>query len=273
MAKNLDYFFKASGYDTNKTNWFVDNNNLPAFDSFPRTFTIKLGELDKLGRCTPAYACLDGRKITSGAVIKFSADSISEGSGETVVRIIEEGLDTKLPLEDIKKRIMEETGINTTDPKNTASPYLNIKLDDYKKTARGKIDTIYPTGWIQEKYQGVITGLEEGSNPYLYQRTHLLRHAFTQLNSEPRNIITGTQWLNTVGMLLCENEVLDYLLDNRDKFVQYRVSPIFDGEDLLPYAVRMEALSEDKIVCFNRVIPNTEPGITINYATGRSIVG
>jgi len=81
--------------------------------------------------------------------------------------------------------------------------------------------------------------------------------------------------MNVEGMLPFENQVAEYLKEksNRKNHVLYRVTPIFEGNNLVASGVQMEAYSvEDngKGVCFNIFVYNVQPGVSINYETGES---
>ena len=130
---------------------------------------------------------------------------------------------------------------------------------------RGSISSVYPTGWVQAKYSIISGG-------YLYNRCHLIGWQLTGQNANKKNLITGTRYLNVTGMLPFENDVADYIEDT-DNHVMYRVTPYFSGSNLLASGVQMEAYSvEDsgKGISFNVYCYNVQPGITINYATGKS---
>ena len=77
-------------------------------------------------------------------------------------------------------------------------------------------------------------------------------------------------------MLPFENQVAEYIKkqkSNENRHVLYRVTPIYEGENLLASGVQMEAFSvEDKgeEICFNVYVYNVQPGVVINYATGES---
>ena len=133
---------------------------------------------------------------------------------------------------------------------------------------RGEIGMIRPTGWHQEKYPGIV----ESEPPYLYHRCHLIAYAFTGQNANEKNLITGTQYMNTKGMLPWEIKVARYL-DNSDHHVLYRVTPCFKGEELLCRGVEMEAYSvEDsgRDLCFHVFVYDIQPGIVIDYQTGEN---
>lgn len=123
------------------------------------------------------------------------------------------------------------------------------------------------SGWVQKRYDDVI------KDKYLYNRCHLIGWQLAGENDNKKNLITGTRYLNTEGMLPFENIVAEYIKNNKSNHVLYRVTPIFNGNNLLASGVQIEAWSvEDKGkgVCFNVYCYNVQPGIVIDYATGES---
>ena len=134
---------------------------------------------------------------------------------------------------------------------------------------RESISFIYPSGWKNKDYGELVDG------EYLYNRCHLIGWQLAGENANELNLITGTRYMNVQGMLPFENEIADYLIQkgNKKNHVLYRVTPIYDGNNLVASGVQMEAYSvEDngEGVCFNVYVYNVQPGITINYATGDS---
>ena len=133
---------------------------------------------------------------------------------------------------------------------------------------RGEISSIKNlSGWVQKRYDNVI------KDKYLYNRCHLIGWQLAGENANKNNLITGTRYLNTEGMLPFENRVAEYIKSNQNNHVLYRVTPIFKDNNLLASGVEMEAWSvEDKgqKVCFNVYCYNVQPGIVIDYATGES---
>ena len=128
---------------------------------------------------------------------------------------------------------------------------------------RGNISSVKPTGWKNKDYDNVDGGR-------LYNRCHLIGFQLTGENANEKNLITGTRYMNTEGMLPFENMVADYVHET-DNHVLYRVTPIFDGDDLVASGVQMEAESVEDDgagICFNVYVYNVQPQITINYATG-----
>lgn len=181
------------------TPYVVINNNIPQFSDtdLSNVSYEYYGELDRLGRCTTAYACI-GKDI--------------------------------MPTEE-----------------------------------RGKIGSVKPTGWHTVKYDIV-----EGK--YLYNRCHLIGYQLTGENANNKNLITGTRYMNVEGMLPFENMVEDYISETNNH-VMYRVTPVFEGDNLLANGVQMEAKSVEDSgegILFNVFCYNVQPHVTINYANGDS---
>lgn len=130
---------------------------------------------------------------------------------------------------------------------------------------RGEIENIKPSGWHTVKYD-IVDG------KYLYNRCHLVGYQLSGENANSQNLITGTRYLNVDGMLYFENTVADYV-ESTNNHVLYRVTPVFEGDNLLANGVIIEAYSvEDngKGICFNVFCYNVQPGITIDYSTEES---
>ena len=130
---------------------------------------------------------------------------------------------------------------------------------------RGSIGQVKPSGWVTAKYDFV-------DGKYLYNRCHLIGFQLTGENANTSNLITGTRYLNVQGMLPFENMVADYVKETGNH-VLYRVSPIFDGDNLVASGVVMEAWSvedEGEGICFNVYCYNVQPGVKIDYKTGES---
>lgn len=133
--------------------------------------------------------------------------------------------------------------------------------------ARGQIGDIRPSGWHTVRYDDLI------EDRFLYNRCHVLGYQLTGDNATPENLFTGTRYLNTDTMLFFEDQVAKYLQDEEHHHVIYRVTPVYDGDNLVASGVHMEAFSvEDygKGICFNVYIYNVQPGVLINYADGES---
>lgn len=144
--------------------------------------------------------------------------------------------------------------------------YACIGQDLMPTKERGSIGMVKPTGWHTVRYDDLVDG------KYLYNRCHLIGYQLTGENANTQNLITGTRYLNIEGMLPFENMVADYIQETNNH-VLYRVTPIFEGNNLLANGVLMEGYSvEDKGagVSYRVFAYNVQPGIEIDYATGES---
>ena len=131
---------------------------------------------------------------------------------------------------------------------------------------RGAIGMVKPSGWHTVRYDDVVDG------KYLYNRCHLIGYQLTGENANEQNLITGTRYLNVVGMLPFEDQTADYVKETGNH-VLYRVTPVFKGLELVARGVQMEAWSVEDGgtgVCFNVYCYNVQPGVEIDYATGES---
>lgn len=142
--------------------------------------------------------------------------------------------------------------------------YANICKEIMPKDGetRESISQVKPTGWEQAKVNG----------EYIYNRCHLIGYQLAAENANEKNLITGTRYFNVEGMLPFENKVAEYINQNKKNHVLYRVTPIFEGNNLLASGVEMEAYSvEDngKGLSYNVFVYNVQPGATIDYSTGK----
>ena len=146
--------------------------------------------------------------------------------------------------------------------------YACIGTDSLPNEERGAIGMIKPSGWHTVRYDDII------EDKYLYNRCHLIAFELSGENANPQNLITGTRYINVKGMLPFENRVRSYVEDT-DQHVMYRVTPVFEGDNLVATGVLMEGYSvEDngEGICFNVFCYNLQPHIKINYADGTSEV-
>ena len=144
--------------------------------------------------------------------------------------------------------------------------YANVCQEIMPTEERQGIGQVKPSGWHTVKYNEIIDG------NYLYNRCHLIGYQLAGENDNYKNLITGTRYLNVVGMLDFENMVSDYVHETNNH-VLYRVTPYFEGTNLVASGVQIEAWSvEDggRGICFNVYCYNVQPGIEIDYATGDS---
>ncbi len=140
--------------------------------------------------------------------------------------------------------------------------YACVGADLMPTEDRESISSVKPSGWINAEYDG----------QYLYNRCHLIGFQLTGENANEKNLITGTRYMNVEGMLPFENLVADYVKETNNH-VLYRVTPIFEGDNLVASGVLMEGYSVEDSgegVTFCVYAYNVQPGVTIDYATGES---
>ena len=143
--------------------------------------------------------------------------------------------------------------------------YANICKALMPTEDRESLSSVTPSGWHNKKYDFV-----DGS--WVYNRAHIIGFQLAGEQANAKNLITGTRYFNVIGMLPFENMVADYVRETNNHVI-YRVTPIFEGKNLLCEGVLMEAWSvEDNGdgVCFNVFCYNVQPGVEFNYATGEN---
>lgn len=143
--------------------------------------------------------------------------------------------------------------------------FANIGEDLMPTEKRGSISSVRPSGWQSVQYDNV-----QGKS--LYNRCHLIGFQLTAENANEKNLITGTRYLNVEGMLPFENMVADYIKETKNH-VLYRITPVYEGNDLVARGVLMEAYSvedEGEGISFKVYVYNVQPGIEIDYSNGDS---
>ena len=169
--------------------------------------------------------------------------------------------------EEYKNSSFEEYS-NLDEYGRCGTAFANVCTELMPTEARKEIGYIKPSGWQQEKYPGLV----DSEPPYLYNRCHLIGYQLTGENDNEKNLITGTRYFNVEGMLPFENAVRNYI-DMTGNHVLYRVTPVYEGKNLLASGVIIEAWSvEDagKGLSFNVFVYNVQPGVAINYEDGSS---
>ena len=137
----------------------------------------------------------------------------------------------------------------------------------FPKDSRNGIDPdIKPSGWKQAHYDFI-----HDNDGFLYQRCHIIGWQLCGDEQTPANLFTGTVAINLYGMLPYENEVAGYIRETGNH-VAYRVTPVYEGDDLVCRGVLMEAASiEDDGVGFCVFCYNVQDYVVIDYATGSSL--
>lgn len=191
-----------------------------------------------------------------------SSASLPEFSGSAYIEL--NGNMPYFSLDDYPKESFEEYG--ELDYLNRCTACVaNIGPDLMPTEERGYIGSVKPSGWHSEKYDFV-------DGKYLYNRCHLIGYQLSGENANEKNLITGTRFLNVEGMLPFENMIAEYVRESGNH-VLLRVTPRFEGENLLASGVFMEAMSvedEGEGILFNIYCYNAQKGVIIDYATGES---
>lgn len=203
--------------------------------------------------------------VSEDSYASFDWNSIPEYSGQAVIPI--HGDEPMFTEEE--KSVYQGTFLKLSELDSLGrcgAAYACVGQETEPSEDRGDISSVKPSGWNQLQ-------LSDGS--YLYNRSHLIMYALSGLNDDPRNLITGTRQFNAdtsgKGMLSYETTV-KWVVDNRNGHVLYRVTPVYDGDNLVAKGVLMEAYCieypEDCEFCV--FVYNVQDGISINYATGEA---
>ncbi len=179
--------------------------------------------------------------------------------------------------------------VNDNQPEFTEEELTTVSYEDYSELdelgrcqsaeacigqdlmpteTRESISSVKPTGWKNKSYDTVDGG-------YVYNRCHLIGFQLTGENANEENLITGTRYMNVEGMLPFEDEVAAYIKET-DNHVMYRVTPVFEGDDLVASGVQMQAESveDDGVgISFNVYVYNVQPYVVIDYKTGENWEG
>ncbi len=215
------------------------------------------------GGCSYVQSGLDTQAVQENTQKSYESTDIPAYAGNSFVI-----LDDNKPAfskQDRERTDAFETYSDLDELGRCGVAYANICKELMPTEERGAIGMVKPTGWHTVKYDNV-----EGK--YLYNRCHLIGYQLAGENANEKNLITGTRYLNVTGMLQFEDQVADYVKET-DHHVLYRVTPVFEEDNLVATGVEMEAYSvEDKGegVSFHVFVYNVQPGIVIDYATGES---
>lgn len=209
------------------------------------------------------YILEDTYSITDSDMISYSIDAIPDYNGEDYV--IVNSNEPFFKEEDINTDSFEKYGDLDKLGRCTYA-YANIGKDLMPTKERESIGIIKPSGWHTVRYDII----EDGK--YLYNRCHLIGYQLTGENANEKNLITCTRYMNATVMVRFENMVADYI-KKTNNHVLYRVTPFFEGDNLLAKGVLIEALSvEDngEGIKLNVFVYNIQKGIIIDYSNGDS---
>lgn len=206
---------------------------------------------------------LSGCMLVIGPEATISLDSLPAYSGEAYV-VLENNHPTFTAEELTTYAYENYSSLDLLGRCGTAVACLGRELMPTEE--RGSIGSVKPSGWQTIKFDFV-------DGKYLYNRCHLIGFQLAGENANERNLITGTRYMNVEGMLPFENMVADYIKET-DNHVMYRVTPLYDGNDLVASGVTMEAYSvEDngEGICFYVYCYNVQPYVSIDYTTGTAV--
>lgn len=165
--------------------------------------------------------------------------------------------------EDKKSTVAFETYSELDDLGRCGVAYANICKELMPTEKRESLSSVTPSGWKNKKYDFVDGG-------WVYNRAHIIGFQLAGEQANELNLITGTRYFNVDGMLTFENMVADYVKEDGGH-VLYRVTPVYEGNNLVAEGVIMEGWSvEDsgESICFNVFCYNVQPGVEIDYKTG-----
>ncbi|GAP03028.1 streptococcal phage DNAse [Fructobacillus pseudoficulneus] len=175
--------------------------------------------------------------------------------------------------------------------------YSHIQLQDKDepKVKRAPQLKYNPVGWHNYKfYYG-----DGSQQAWLMNRGHLVGYQFSGLNDEPRNLVPETAWFNAGNykgmndnnadsMLYYENRLDSWLANHPNYWLDYMVTPIYQGSELIPRQVQLAYVGLDsngqqiaiklgsskEFVDGNGItkviLDNSSPNANIDYATGRA---
>lgn len=192
----------------------------------------------------------------------YSISDIPEYDGKNYV-IIDENKPNFDDSYKIKKSFEEYSALDPLGRARVA--FANVGVETMPTEERKSIGSVKPTGWQISKYDFV-------DGKYLYNRCHLIAYQLTGENDNEKNLITCTRQINVDGMLPFENKVAEYVKETKNH-VLYRVTPIYDGKNLLASGVQMEAYSvedDGEGIMFNVFVYNVQDKVEIDYSTGNN---
>lgn len=197
--------------------------------------------------------------------------------------------ETGLATSEVKAMLMSECGRGDTftshvvykplDKLNRVQDVAACLTKDNLGKSEGRDPQVFkPTGWNNQKKT------IKGKGVYPQNRGHLLAYTYSfnfddngnfkkgmggSLDN-PYNLFTQTAHSNQVLFTKLEQQVRDSLKAGHS--VYFYVKPNFDGNNLMAHDIDFIAFSEDGSLNIEEVVPNTQPGLVFDYATGKSKV-
>ena len=197
--------------------------------------------------------------------------------------------DSLLPFKRSKQLVLGELD----SYKRSTQSHIQLRYDDKPTVQRESKINVDPVGWHNFKFPVDYSGKEA----WFMNRGHLVGYQFSGLNDELRNLtpmtaylntgsMTGTDEKNPVAMLFYEEKLAAWLKQNKNAWLDYRVTPLYTDSELIPRQVELqyagisangrlipiqfntsiEEVNEDGTT---RVILNNDaPNGTLDYQTG-----
>ena len=258
-------------------------------------------------------AALNGFDIPSTAASFFGKGDISNkvenvtsilSNKTTVPTSVDEAASNKQnieyePLNFLGKR---QLVLNDLDSLGRAtSAHIQLRDRDEPSDKRDSKINYDPVGWHNYKYK-YISDDGDTKTAFLMNRGHLVGYQFSGLNSEPRNLVPQTRYLNAGTMddrkidsnnpnsQIFYEQLLDrWLNENPDKWLDLKVVAIYQNEELIPrqikmYWVGLDANGEQVKVELKKhgnesasgsltsvTLDNYSPNATINYLDGTAV--
>ena len=201
--------------------------------------------------------------------------------------------DSLLPFKKEKQLVLGE--LDKLERSTSAHIQLNIK--DKPKAKREPKISVDPVGW--HNYKMPIDESGSGKEAWLMNRGHLVGYQFSGLDNELRNLTPMTALLNTgslsdkdssnqTAMLFYENNLADWINAHPNDWLDYKVTPIYEGDELIPrkvelqyagiksdgtllkisFGTKQEKMDEEGVT--HVILENTSPNAKIDYATGNA---
>jgi DNA-entry nuclease len=173
----------------------------------------------------------------------------------------------------------------------------HIQLRDSQEPRKARESLTYnPVGWHNYNFY-YKTDSGGRKKAWLMSRGHLVGYQFSGLNNEARNLVPEPVWFNAgsyagmndsnpESMLYYENRLDSWLANHPNYSLDYQVTPLYKGSELLPRQIRLAYVGIDKkgesleirlgggretagngasTVVY---LDNKSPNADINYATG-----
>lgn len=133
------------------------------------------------------------------------------------------------------------------------SAHIQLQDKDEPKKRREPRIKFTPVGWHNYK----IAYGNQGKKSWLFNRGHLIGYQFSGLTDEGKNLVPLTAWTNSgnykgtddsnfEGMLYYENRLDSWLANHPHFWLDYKVTPIYSGDELIPRQISLQYVGLDE---------------------------